>query len=386
MKRSIKSSVVHAMAAAWALSLASAASAQSDAVNAIYLSAAHVPTNVTEIKTYATPPAGFNPLSASAEELATYGFPQRPDQQADPGHYAQWERAMAAARIRWNGEPKLLHADAHPTVSAGLRADEIAANALPLAGPVHGSTVNWSGVVLQNGRKTWSNTYSFNDIYATITVATAELPFGSGSCDSSGATDLTTVSFAGIDAYNVLGVTNGQLQGGVFTDINCSSGSTSYYAYAGWGFAIGEFTVNPGDLFYTEVHGFGGFNAGTVYIEDLTTLTYNSYSVANTSGLAQIGRDAEWIVERFCCGSGGGAPAYPLANTLGIFFDGAAAIGSGKNFFPGSQASNTVVLMMTNDQGNQTIEGVYSGITGWEGQRVLQFYTTGCAYTPGCTP
>ena len=22
----------------------------------------------------------------------------------------------------------------------------------------------------------------------------------------------------------------------------------------------------------------------------------------------------------------------------------------------------------------------------WEGQRVLQFYTTGCAYTGGCTP
>jgi hypothetical protein len=41
---------------------------------------------------------------------------------------------------------------------------------------------------------------------------------------------------------------------------------------------------------------------------------------------------------------------------------------------------------MTDDEGDQKIETVSQGSTGYEGQHSLFFNTTGCAYTSGCTP
>ena len=37
-----------------------------------------------------SPPAGFNPLTASDAELDYYGFPPRPDAATAPGDYAFW--------------------------------------------------------------------------------------------------------------------------------------------------------------------------------------------------------------------------------------------------------------------------------------------------------
>ena len=39
------------------------------------------------------------------------------------------------------------------------------------------------------------------------------------------------------------------------------------------------FNVNPGDLFFTNQYVTGPNNA-SVFLEDMTTLTYNSYSVS----------------------------------------------------------------------------------------------------------
>ena len=68
------------------------AAAEDNAVRAIRASAATVPTNIPGIHTYAEPPKGFNPVTATDVDLATYGFPARPDKQAKPDQYAQWER------------------------------------------------------------------------------------------------------------------------------------------------------------------------------------------------------------------------------------------------------------------------------------------------------
>ena len=77
----------------------------------------------------------------------------------------------------------------------------------------------------------------------------------------------------------------------------------------------------------------------------------------------------------------------PLANTINIFFDYTfAETGNGKNFYPGSQASSTEILGMTDDGGDQGIEVVNQGSGGFEGQHALEFFTTGCAYSGGCTP
>jgi hypothetical protein len=50
------------------------------------------------------PPAGFNPLTASEEELQRYGFPPRPDAKQAPEAYSQWRKLVLVPR---KGNPKL---------------------------------------------------------------------------------------------------------------------------------------------------------------------------------------------------------------------------------------------------------------------------------------
>lgn len=367
--------------------VATPATAQSDAVRAIYMSAGNVPTNIATVHTYADPPKGFNPLTASDVELATYGFPQRPDRQADPDHYALWERAMKAAKIRWNGELKPLHAGVG-MIPASASPLQLTAEAFT---PLQRSNISGSGVMLNNGRTTWSNSYSFNDIWTVISVPVATQPFDNTTgCTAS---DYVSVSLTGIDGKIIF--PNGtpvflpEENVGVYEDFSCVYGVASYTAYVGWENTLnGVFSLNPGDLFYTEVHAFGGCNNGSAFVEDLRTLTYGSYTITNPCFVGpQIGRYANWMVWRPCCNGPNPYGAWPLANTIGISFDGATALnGLGKQFYPGSQASSTQILTMTDDGATQAIEVVNQGSTGYQGQHSLFFETTGCAYTGGCTP
>jgi len=374
------------------LTLTTSATAQSDAVRAIYLSAATVPTNLANIHTYPEPPKGFNPVTAPDVELATYGFPPRPDKQADPDHYALWDRAMTAARIRWHGDLKAAPSTGHgmmiPAASSPAQPVE-QAQAQPQTGPTHWSNISGSGVVLDNGVKKWSKT-SFNDIWTVISVPTTQLPFD----NVTGCTASTffSLSLAGIDGEISYGG-NGvpfflpQENAGVLSSVDCA-GQASYSAYVGWEEGWNTvFQVNPGDLFYTELHAFGGCNNGSAFVEDLTTLTYNSYTIDNPCfENPQIGRFANWIVWRPCCDGPGPDGAWPLASTIGISFEGAAVMnGNGKLFYPGSQAASTEILTMTDDAGDQPIEIVNQGSTGFQGLHSLFLQTTGCAFTGGCT-
>ena len=81
------------------LSFTTLATAQSEAVRAITSQPQPCLPTSPSIHTYPEPPKGFNPVTATDVELATYGFPPRPDKQTDPDHYALWERAMRAARF-----------------------------------------------------------------------------------------------------------------------------------------------------------------------------------------------------------------------------------------------------------------------------------------------
>ncbi len=370
------------------LSFTTLAFAESDAVRAIYLSAANVPTNLANIHTYAEPPKGFNPLTATDVELATYGFPQRPDKQADPDHYAMWQRAMAAAKIRWHGDLKLAPSSGHgmmiPAGSSHAQPVE-QTQAQPQAGPIQLSNISGSGVILDNGVKKWNDKTSFNDIWTEISVPVSQLPFDNTTgCTAS---DYFSLSLAGIDGEVIGGPPFfiPKENAGVLSAVDCSN-SAVYWAYVGWEESWSTvFQVYPGDVFYTELHAFGGCNNSSAFVEDLTTLTYNSYTIA--SGCGQIGRFANWVVWRPCCDGPGPDGAWPLANTIGISFEGATVMnGSGKLFYPGSQAASTEILTMTDDAGDQPIEVVSQGSTGFQGQHSLFLQTTGCAFTGGCTP
>jgi hypothetical protein len=353
--------------------VATPALAQSDAVRALYVSAANVPTNVPGINTYAEPPKGFNPVAATDEELATYGFPPRPDKQVDADHYALWERAMLAAKIRWNGELTPLPARGHGMIPAGGPSSQ--EDAVSLTGPAKVDSLNWSGVALRNTLKKWSTTASFNDIYTEISVPTTQAPFGAP-CPSG--TVFAQYSWAGIDGYPPSTSIGPPLRGGVVAERVCTVGEF-YRAFVAWGGVNTVFGVYVGDVFYTEVIGFGGLTPGSVFVEDLSTLTYGTYSVESGDGTPLVGSSAQWIVER---------PAgYPLANTISIFFDGGAVYNTSHHlFYPGSQATTTAILTMRDDGNTQDTEVVSQGYAGYEGLHALLFQTTGCAFSGGCTP
>lgn len=361
---------VLAVVATLLIGVSTSAMAESDAARAIRASAATVPTNVPGVHTYAEPPKGFSPVTATDEELATYGFPPRPDKQAHPEEYAGWERAMKLAKTPWNGELKPLPRGGHGMTLATS------------SGPKNIQTNNASGVILSSGQKSF-NKNSIGNVFAFITVPTVEAPLDNNiPCRGQGYVAIATV---GIDGF-VFNTGNGygydpQLEGGVYEQLSCS-GDIYYFAVFGYqGNYNIPFFLNPGDVLYTFVDTSGGSNSD-VYLEDNTTGTYGRYSVT-TSGI--VGSTANWMVERFCCN---GNEPVPLANTTNIAFGGAFAGNETdeKIFYPGSQATTTEILAMTDDAGDQTIEKVTQGSGGYEGRSGLWFETTDCAAVEGCTP
>jgi len=357
------------------LSLGTLAMAESDAARAIRASAANVPTNIPGIYAYAAPPKGFNPLTATEVELATYGFPPRPDKQVAPDQYAQWERAMKRAKIRWNGELKPLPGGGHGMIPSG-------SSALPAAlqpetsGPKQILTVNASGVIVASGQKKFTKN-SINVAGAEIVVPTVQGPFDTTSCPADG----YVISAVGIDGYFDNGdAYDPALEAGVGEVAPCT-GSNYYAAIVGWQSSyVAAFDVNPGDVVYAEAETQGGSNSA-VSLQDLTTGSYFVVSV-DTSGM--VGATANWIVERLCCND---SVWFPLANTVNVAFGNSYAEKEDDLFlFPGSQASSTEVLTMTDDAGDQYIEAVSQGSAGNEGLTGLWFQTEGCAYQNGCTP
>jgi hypothetical protein len=371
------------------LSFNAPALAESNTVRATYLSAATVPTNIVGINTYPEPPKGFNPLTVSDVELASYGFPQRPNKQADPDHYALWERAMLAARIRSTDKLRPALTNGHVMAPVGsassLSAEQQATQ--PLAA-TQGHNDNAAGVILNSNVKKWSGA-SFNDIWSVITVPVVETAFAAGCTD----VWYSSQSIVGFDPILFASAATGHPLffpgefAGVSEDIYCPTGHAQYDAVIGWeDFGNYVFSLNPGDVFYTEVHAFGGCNNGSAFVEDLTTLTYNSYTISNPCGVLQTGRYAYWIVTRPLAGNGIDGES-PLANTISLSFDGAQVNNlAGKPFYPGSQATTTSVLTMYDDTNSQAIELVNQGATGFQGLHSLFFQTTGCAYAGGCTP
>jgi hypothetical protein len=354
--------------------------AQSDSLRGIYASAASVPTNLPGIHTFADPPKGFNPVAASDEELATYGFPPRPDKQAHPDQYASWEREMKLAKIRWNGELKPLSRSEHGMMPPGSSPSPEAFGP-ETSGPKQIQTNNASGVIVSSGQKKFTkNSIAF--VSADITVPTVEPPFGANSCPTGG---YMAVSSVGIDGF-VFNTGNGygydpQLEAGLFQQISCS-GDIYYFGVTGWqGNYSVTFNVNPGDVVYADTYTYGG-SESYAYVEDNTTMTYGTFSVT-TSGI--IGATGIWAVERSCCNNN---QPIALPNTTNIAFGGAFATNedADKFFYPGSQVSTTQVLNMTDDAGTETIEQITQGSTGFLGSTALWFETKGCAAIGGCTP
>jgi hypothetical protein len=351
---------------------ADAALAQSPSAAAIYESSHTIETGVKGVTTFPAPLAGFNPLSASAEQRAAYGLPPQPDPVADAAHYRKWARAMAAPAKRATTPLKITN----------LQNGAMKATGQHPAGPVGATTsvgsYNWSGVVNTiSNLSNWSSTQSIYYVVSEFNVPVAQQAFG-GVCD--GGWDLEA-SWNGIDGFS-----NGDvLQGGTLSGAYCSGGTTAtdYFAWVEWYPSyniIGVFSVNPGDEMFVETWDTSSTN-GYVYIADLTQGTHGTYHLKPTMPPYLVGNSAEYIVERPCCITG--TNLYPLANYVqDSWTDDSADTFGGAHLYPGSTSVSTYKVTMYNDNGTQAISWP-SEIVG-NSQIILE--DENCAYSGGCKP
>jgi Peptidase A4 family len=352
------------------VALSAAAAGQSDTARAIYSTAATIPTNIAGVHTFPTPGSDFKPITASDEELATYGFPPRPDQKADPHGYALWERAMIGAKHRWAGELKP-HPEAmsRPAVLAQKQSPQVSGEGVPLTF----ESENWSGVANTNTLTKWNAKTSFGYVYSQFNVPVVQQAFDV--CD--GYYDWE-VTWNGID-----GAKDGTvLQGGSSSQAYCKSNKTAqyYYAWVEWYPSypiLEEFSVNPGDDIYVATYDLNGAcSPGYVYVEDETTLSYGTYELTWQNGPCLIGNSAEIIVER---PYGDNNNFYPLANYIWDFALSWDYQLKGTEFGPGATSPTTYIFDMVDDNDTQVIS--YPVV---EGKYSVFFYDTGCAYTGGC--
>jgi hypothetical protein len=265
-----------------------------------------IPTNLSGVFTYASPPSGFDPLTASDDRLAAYGFPPRPDKNAE-GPYAAWEKAMKASKHRVVPVLKVTNRYHGPNIAVGKVEDASATSS------------NWSGMVDTTSVTSYGPS-SIVDIGSEFVVPVAAQ--ANGVC--TGGWDYSS-SWVGIDGWNANAPD--VLQAGTESDAYCSGGVTNanYDAWFEWfpypETVISGFSVPPGTDMWVRVWSTTA-TAGHAYLLNYNTNTAVTIAFSAPPGTNLIGNSAEWIVERPGLGSGGLAT---LTNYVSDYFSGSFA-------------------------------------------------------------
>ncbi len=249
--------------------------------------------NLPGATTIEAPPAGFDPIAASDEDLAYHGFPPRPDQNATPKAYATWVKAMSHSKNRI--EPKLEQtAVFHGPANVAKNPTAVEGNAAPSLQPSNTYySSNWSGYVDFSGASSYGST-SFYYLVNDMVVPVAEQ--ANGTCD--GGWDWGS-EWNGIDGWGSSDV----LQAGVEFDAYCYLGSRSAY-YSAWyeWYPYGEVRISslpvaPGDDIFVEVWHTSA-TQGYAYLVNYNNNQYVEIGFTAYPGYPLIGNSAEWVVER----------------------------------------------------------------------------------------
>lgn len=293
-------------------------------------------TNMPEVHAVAGPPAGFDPVRASDEERASYGFPPPPDAVRAPESYAHWARAMRASRTRI--VPKLAvsavrhgamrPAVMHPAIVHGLAA----------------TSSNWSGAV-QTSSATSFGPLSYWIVGGNVTVPVAAQPFNS--CTGGWLYDSAWFGLDGAQNYS-----SDVLQAGIDADAYCANGytATNYDVWYEWapgnGVTIQNMPVQPGDEIYFAVWALSP-TQGAAFIVNDNTGQSAGFTIDPPAGTKLIGNSAEFITERPEVNN-------KLANlaryTLEIFTGGYIENNQNAPFFAGGPSLTDVTMLDNNGQ------------------------------------
>jgi hypothetical protein len=288
--------------------------------------------NGSRIRTFTLPPDGFDPLNASAAELAVYGFPERP---TDPrflarfnGHYSRLKGRLRCIEPTFTLRPSL-----RPAKVAG--ADDVAGATVPF----------WSGAVVYAPQGE-----SFQWMQAEWVVPNVSTAITAGSAIGTTASPYTAVSWVGLGNSSLL-------QAGAGGQIS-PNGTPSFFLWHEWlppgWVTINNLPVNAGDLITVMIctPSGKGSTSSTIYFSNNTQGLQTSYNLSwpNVSGSTPfLGDQAEWIVERPAV-TGGLAI---LPNYGDVFFSSANAV----------LTNGTAVNAGTPGGNNGSIQMVANGIT-----------------------
>jgi hypothetical protein len=250
--------------------------------------------NLPGATTIEAPPAGFDPISASDEELAYHGFPPRPNQTTDSKAYASWVQAMQHSKTRVS--PKLEQTNIyHGPAQLKKNVSPTAKEGNPIVSVQPDNTYyssNWSGYVAFSGATSYGSSsyyYLINDMVVPIAQ---QRP---GSCTGGWAFGS---EWNGIDGWGSGDV----LQAGVEFDAYCS-GTTKGSYYSAWyeWYPYGEvrisgLPVTAGDDMFVEVWHTSP-TQGYAYLVNFDTNQSTQVGFTAPPGVSLVGNSAEWVVE-----------------------------------------------------------------------------------------
>lgn len=250
--------------------------------------------NLPGATTIDAPPAGFDPMNASDEELAYHGFPPRPNQATDPKAYASWAEAMQHSKTRV--APTLEQTNIfHGPAQMKKNPTPAVVNSNPRLSTQPSNTFyssNWSGYVAMSGATSYGSSsyyYLINDMVVPIAQ---QRP---GACTGGWAYGS---EWNGIDGWGSGDV----LQAGVEFDAYCS-GSTKAAYYSAWyeWYPYGEvrisgLPVTAGDDMFVEVWHTSP-TQGYAYLVNYDTNQSTEVGFTAPPGVSLVGNSAEWVVE-----------------------------------------------------------------------------------------
>lgn len=289
-------------------------------------------TNIPGATSFATAPHGFDPLTASDQDLQYYGFPPKPNQITSAKAFATWSKAMKASTHHIAPTlqvTNIFHGPSRKPEAVSL------ASAPKSESNTYGSS-NWSGYVNLSGSSNYGNG-SFYFLLAEYVVPTANQAFGActGNWDYSS-------SWVGIDGWNSGDV----LQAGTESDAYCN-GSTHATYYSPWfeWYPNGETRITnlpiaAGNDYFVEVWNTNS-TTGHAYLVNENTNQYVNLTFYAPSGTTLKGNSAEWVVERPTVG---GSLATLTNYIAEPFWDAEAETFAGSFFDVGSSSSQPVTM------------------------------------------
>jgi hypothetical protein len=235
--------------------------------------------NGAHIRTFAPPPGGsaFDPLTASADDLALHGFPARPE---NPELLARFQSHFNRVKGR------LRYIEPIFSVRPSLRMRP-SAGPEGVAGP--GSTNIWSGAVVYA-----PSGQSFRWVQAEWVVSNASAPVPGNA--------YTCICWVGLGNSSLC-------QAGTGCSVS-QNGVPSFFLFHEWTppgwVTINNLAVNAGDLIAVVIctPSGAGSTSATIFFSNTTTGYSTSYAISIPPGTNFLGDQAEWIVERPIIGGG----------------------------------------------------------------------------------